>query len=194
MHLLLEQQTSHPPLHAVLAESLPHLVWKLMSRAWCCNVHSYNYAFVLCIVKTALHWSWMLIVVSTATLHSDVAGPPSPNKPNTCPSEHTTTGMYHDSSLVPRPHPAFRHLHYGKAGRAWYLFSCEHDVIKICRTGCVSHMIQCCNVQIECVLVLLSLLSLFYRLKTNTLSSCIVIKLLTITIQVYDTYIVYKCV
>ena len=32
-------------------------------------------------------------------------------------------------SLVPRPHPAFRRLQYGKAGRAWYLFSHEHDVI-----------------------------------------------------------------
>ena len=29
------------------------------------------------------------------------------------------------SSLVPRPRPAFRHLQYGKAGRAWYLFSRE---------------------------------------------------------------------
>ena len=32
-------------------------------------------------------------------------------------------------SLVPRPRPAFRRLQYGKAGRAWYLFSREHDVI-----------------------------------------------------------------
>ena len=32
-------------------------------------------------------------------------------------------------SLVPRPHPASRHFQYGKAGRAWYLFSHEHDVI-----------------------------------------------------------------
>ena len=32
-------------------------------------------------------------------------------------------------SLVPRPRPAFHCLQYGKAGRAWYLFSCEHDVI-----------------------------------------------------------------
>ena len=34
------------------------------------------------------------------------------------------------SSLIPRPHPAFCHLQYEKAGRAWYLFSCEHDVIR----------------------------------------------------------------
>ena len=33
------------------------------------------------------------------------------------------------SSLVPRPCPAFRCFQYGKAGRAWYLFSCEHDGI-----------------------------------------------------------------
>ena len=32
-------------------------------------------------------------------------------------------------SLVPRPRPAFRRLQYGKTGRAWYLFSREHDVI-----------------------------------------------------------------
>ena len=32
-------------------------------------------------------------------------------------------------SLVPRHHPAFHRLQYRKAGRAWYLFSCEHDVI-----------------------------------------------------------------
>ena len=31
------------------------------------------------------------------------------------------TRLFH-SSLVPRPHPAFRHLQYGKAGRAWYIF------------------------------------------------------------------------
>ena len=33
-------------------------------------------------------------------------------------------------SLVPRPRPAFHHLQYIKAGRAWYLFSREHDVIE----------------------------------------------------------------
>ena len=33
------------------------------------------------------------------------------------------------ASLVPRPRPAFRRFQYGKAGRAWYLFSREHDVI-----------------------------------------------------------------
>ena len=32
-------------------------------------------------------------------------------------------------SLVPRPHPAFCCLQCGKLGRAWYLFSREHDVI-----------------------------------------------------------------
>ena len=33
------------------------------------------------------------------------------------------------TSLVPRPRPAFRHLQYGKARRAWYFFSRDHDVI-----------------------------------------------------------------
>ena len=33
------------------------------------------------------------------------------------------------NSLVPRPRPAFRRLQYGKAWRAWYLFSREHNVI-----------------------------------------------------------------
>ena len=32
-------------------------------------------------------------------------------------------------SLVSRPHPAFCRLQYGKAGRVWYIFSREHDVI-----------------------------------------------------------------
>jgi len=29
------------------------------------------------------------------------------------------------ASPVPRPHPAFCRLQYRKAGRTWYLFSCE---------------------------------------------------------------------
>jgi len=33
-------------------------------------------------------------------------------------------------NVIPEPHPAFYHLQYGKVGRAWYLFSCEHDVIR----------------------------------------------------------------
>ena len=45
-------------------------------------------------------------------------------------------GIGETSHLVPRPQPAFCHYQYGKAGRAWYLFSCEHEVIgkwcKIC--------------------------------------------------------------
>ena len=39
------------------------------------------------------------------------------------------------SSLVPRPCPVFCRLQYRKAGRAWYLFSCEHDVIKKSENG-----------------------------------------------------------
>ena len=35
----------------------------------------------------------------------------------------------HIGSLIPRPRPAFRRLQYGKVGRAWYLFSHEHDLI-----------------------------------------------------------------
>ena len=34
------------------------------------------------------------------------------------------------SSLIPRPCPAFRCFQYGKVGRAWHLFSHEHDVIR----------------------------------------------------------------
>ena len=54
---------------------------------------------------------------------------------------YVTTVLY--SSLIPRPCPAFRRLQYGRAGRAWYLFSREHDVISKWRkfaklTGCVS--------------------------------------------------------
>ena len=55
--------------------------------------------------------------------------------------------MNSSGSLVPRPRPAFRRLQYGKAWRAWYLFSREHDVIGKWRkvseqTGCVSHISQ----------------------------------------------------
>ena len=32
-------------------------------------------------------------------------------------------------SLVPRSRPAFHRLQYRKAGRVWYLFSCEQDII-----------------------------------------------------------------
>ena len=35
-----------------------------------------------------------------------------------------------ETSLVPRPHPAFRRFQYCKVGRAYCLFSCEHDVIR----------------------------------------------------------------
>ena len=35
----------------------------------------------------------------------------------------------HFYSLVPRPRPAFRHLQYGKAGRAWYVSPHGHYVI-----------------------------------------------------------------
>ena len=40
------------------------------------------------------------------------------------------------ASLVPRPHPDFCCLQYGKAGEAWYLFSwCNQKMTKICRTS-----------------------------------------------------------
>ena len=32
-------------------------------------------------------------------------------------------------ALFPGPRPAFCHLQYGKAGRAWYVSSREHDLI-----------------------------------------------------------------
>ena len=63
-----------------------------------------------------------------------------------------TKGTWHmreqciPGSLVPRPRPAFRRLQYRKAGRAWYIFLREHDVIgnlqKFTKlTGCVSRMV-----------------------------------------------------
>ena len=59
--------------------------------------------------------------------------------------QHTRTARWWaSSSLVPRPRPAFRRLHFGKARRAWYLFSIEHDVIENFpeQTGCVSRIVQ----------------------------------------------------
>jgi len=32
-------------------------------------------------------------------------------------------------SPISRSRPPYFRLQYGKMGRAWYLFSCEHDVI-----------------------------------------------------------------
>ena len=57
-------------------------------------------------------------------------------------STYLSAKLWQTGSLVPRPHPAFRRLQYGKAGRAWYLFSREHDIISKLRkiaklTGCV---------------------------------------------------------
>ena len=61
-------------------------------------------------------------------------------------------------SLVPRPRPAFRHLQYGKVGRAWYLFSREHDVHVISKlrkiaelTGCVSRISTDHALNAQCV-------------------------------------------
>ena len=42
---------------------------------------------------------------------------------------HETSYTVGDRVPTARPRPAFRRLQYGKAGRAWYLFSREHDVI-----------------------------------------------------------------
>ena len=58
-----------------------------------------------------------------------------------------STIQYAYTSLVPRPRPAFRRLQYGKAWRAWYLFSHEHDVIGKWRKvseqrGCISRISQ----------------------------------------------------
>ena len=64
-----------------------------------------------------------------------------------CPSQ-TEPYMYSVwGSLVPRPRPAFHRLQYGKARRAWYLFSCEHDIIGKWQkfseqTGCVLRIVQ----------------------------------------------------
>ena len=62
-------------------------------------------------------------------------------------SETREQTLHSGLSLVPRPRPAFRRLQYGKAWRAWYLFSREHDVIGKWRkvseqTGCVSRISQ----------------------------------------------------
>jgi len=41
-----------------------------------------------------------------------------------------SSSMYSRLNLIPRLCPALRHLQYGKAGRACYLFSHEHNVKK----------------------------------------------------------------
>ena len=83
---------------------------------------------------------------------------PIPNNPNSnVATGHTTLGTpyyvkfypetMHLCSLVPRPRRTFHRFQYGKAGRAWYLFSCEHDVIGKWRkfserTGYVLRIVQ----------------------------------------------------
>ena len=63
-------------------------------------------------------------------------------------SHYKIMALMHLASLVPRPQPAFRHLQYGKMGRAWYLFSHEHDAWAWCnrkfskQTGCISRIVQ----------------------------------------------------
>ena len=43
-------------------------------------------------------------------------------------------GQYYTTlASFPVPHPAFRRLQYGKAGRAGYISSREHDVIEKCQ-------------------------------------------------------------
>ena len=76
----------------------------------------------LTIIWTPTQWErlkdimtvWMLCTHTHAHTHA-----------RTCAHAHT-----HTHSLVPRPHPAFRRLQYGKVGRARYLFSHDHDIIK----------------------------------------------------------------
>ena len=45
-------------------------------------------------------------------------------------------------SLVPRPRPAFHALQFGKAGRAWYLFSRKHESGENLQNSCVSRIVQ----------------------------------------------------
>ena len=63
------------------------------------------------------------------------------------PTHEQVNELWGQHSLVSRPRPAFHCLQYGKAWRAWYLFSREHDVIgkweKFSeQTGCISHISQ----------------------------------------------------
>ena len=46
-------------------------------------------------------------------------------------------------SLIPRPRSAFRRLQYEKAGRAWYLFSHEHDVMGYISSLCLLYRLLC---------------------------------------------------
>ena len=53
------------------------------------------------------------------------------------------------SSLAPRPRPAFRRLQYGKAGRAWYLFSENNKIFQTSRLNVVyystSYVLDMCG-------------------------------------------------
>ena len=44
---------------------------------------------------------------------------------------HGQTGQWFFCDVPASIQAAFCLLQYGKAGRAWYLFSCEHDVINL---------------------------------------------------------------
>ena len=59
-------------------------------------------------------------------------------------SQSVPIDKYFIPSLVLRPCLAFHHLQCGKAWRACYLFSCEHDVIGkfLEQAGCVLRIVQ----------------------------------------------------
>ena len=88
--------------------------------------------FLSClIVGSSAFLSW-LIVGSSAFLSCLIVG-----------SSAFLSCLIVGSSAWFQASPSFRHFHYRKAGRAWYLSSCEHDVIKKWQkfaklTGCVS--------------------------------------------------------
>ena len=67
-------------------------------------------------------WTTVVISITMATymyMHDGNSA-----HPYQCFHEHAT-----EAASFPVPCPAFHRLQYGKAGRAWYISSCEHDVI-----------------------------------------------------------------
>ena len=119
------------------------------------NCFSVRFAILLTLHHTYC-CTWLTVTKALATpTNSNVHMSPVGSKVMRCACEayihckyvHLVMFLFPDCSLVPRPRPAFRRLQYGKAWRAWYLFSREHDVIGKWRkfseqTGCILSIVQ----------------------------------------------------
>ena len=132
----------HRPIALIMDSSIPHSASVVAAPILkLCRVTVFG-GINACCQSTANDWDEPLLCECRAVLEAEQGT----FLPWFCVSTDMPA-LHSQGSLVPRPHPAFRHLQYGKVGRAWYLFSREHDVIGKWQkfseqTGCVSCIVQ----------------------------------------------------